>query len=118
MSHEDWIPYDGKINVGDVWGWVEPVWHKANKSSKPVVIGERDMLAQLLKVDGAWLEFKLIRCTTKNAETWWKHIPELKADKPVRRKRETLVKRKPRRRPWISADGEPARAVTVSKYLN
>jgi len=118
MSHENWIPYDGKLNSGDVWRWREPVWHKAQKKSKAVIIGERLMLAQLLKVDGDWLEFKLMKCETKNAETWWKPIPELKDDKPLRRKRATLVRRKPDRRPWATSDGEPARAVTVSKYLN
>lgn len=45
-------------------------------------------------------------------------IPDLKADKPLRRKRETLLKRKPERRPWATEDGEPPRSVTVSKYLN
>jgi hypothetical protein len=45
-------------------------------------------------------------------------IPDLKADKPLRREREKLLKRKPERRPWATEDGEPARSVTVGKYLN
>jgi hypothetical protein len=113
------MPYDGKIYVSDVWGWLEPVWKpKARKKSKPVIIGERKVVAQLVKVDGDWLEFTLISSTTKNAETWWKYIPELKAGEPLRRHRKTLLKRKPERRPWGESDGEPARAVTVSKFLN
>jgi hypothetical protein len=119
MSEEGWIPYDGKIYVGDVWSWREPAWKPTTrKKSKRVIIGERSILAQLTKVDGDWLEFVLMSCKTKNAETWWKFIPELKADKPLRRHRKTLAKRKPERRPWGDSDGEPARATTVSKFLN
>ena len=119
MPQKGWIAYDGKINVGDVWRWSEPAWKpKGRKKSKPVMMGERRIIAQLVKVDGDWLEFALMSCETKNAETWWKTIPELKADKHLRRSRKTLAKRRPERRPWGETDGEPARAVTVSKFLN
>jgi hypothetical protein len=49
------------------------------------MICERLILAQLVKVDGDWLEFALMSCETKNAETWWKNTPELKSDKHLRR---------------------------------
>jgi hypothetical protein len=55
---------------------------------------------------------------TTNAELWWKAIPELKADKPLRKQRTALAKRHVERRPWGSADGEPARSLSGgSKFL-
>src|ERR1051326_3030000 len=102
-----WIPCKNDYKVGDVLRWREVVWKpKARKSSKPVMIGERLITAQLAHCDGEWLEFILKSCETKNAETWWKPIPELKADKPLKRRRGPLSKRNPERRPWGGKDGE------------
>jgi hypothetical protein len=82
------------------------------------MIGERFITAQLIKCDGDWLEFTLMSCETTNAELWWKRIPELKADKPLRRSLRALVKRDPERRPWGGKDGEAARAITASRFLS
>ena len=88
-----WIPCNGKFVVSDVCRWREPVWKpRARKSSKAVVIGERLITAQLTRCDGDWLEFELMSCHTTNAETWWKRIPELKANKPLQIKRAALAK--------------------------
>jgi CRISPR/Cas system-associated endonuclease Cas1 len=115
-----WMPFHGRFVVGDVYRWKEPVWkQKARKTSKAVKIGERQIVAQLTGVDGDLLVFSLMSCETKNAELWWKAIPELKSDKPLRKNRSTLAKRKPERRPWGSADGEPARSLSGgSRFLS
>ena len=114
-----WIPCNGKFTPSDVCRWREPVWKpKARKTSKPVVIGERLITAQLTHCDGDWLEFTLMSCETTNAELWWKRIPELKTDKPLRRSRKSLAKRNPERRPWGGKDGEGARAITASRFLS
>jgi hypothetical protein len=81
------------------------------QEKQPVMICERLILAQLVKVDGDWLEFALMSCETKNGETWWKNIPELKANKHLRRSCQTLVTRKPavghsRRRTGAGRDGQ------------
>ena len=87
-------------------------------TEKAVKIGERLIIAQLMGVDGEVLVFSLMSSQTQNAELWWKAIPELKADKPLRKNRATLAKRNPERRPWGSADGEPARSISGgSKFL-
>jgi hypothetical protein len=54
-----------------------------------------------------------------NAETWWKRIPPLKADKPLKRRCGPLGKRNPERRPWGGKDGEAARGIVAfaSKFL-
>jgi hypothetical protein len=113
------MPFNGRFVVGDVYRWSEPVWKpKARKSSKAVKIGERLIVAQLMGVDGELLVFALMSAETKNAELWWKSIPELKADKPLRKNRSALAKRNPERRPWGTADGEPARAISGgSRFL-
>jgi hypothetical protein len=113
-----WMPCDGKFVESDVLRWREPVWKpKRGKTAKPVLIGERLITAQLLREDGGWLEFALLSCETKNAETWWKKIPELKPDKPLRRSRAALLKRNPERRPWGAKDGEAARVLAASRFL-
>jgi hypothetical protein len=112
------MPWDGTLAVHDVLRWREPVWKpKGRKKSKPVVIGERLLTAELKSCDGDWLEFKLMDSVTTNAELWWKRIPELKSDKPLRRKRSTLMKRKPERLPWGGTDGEDVRPRTMSRFL-
>lgn len=118
MKTRDWIPCDGTFIESDVLRWREPAWKpKARKNSKPVMIGERLITAQLVKRDGDWLEFTLISCETKNAETWWKKIPELDPTKPLRRRASALVKKKPERHRWPGKDGEPARTLLTSVFF-
>lgn len=106
------------IIAHDVIRWRERVWKpKARKNSRAVAIGERFITAEVLRCDGDWIELALKSCETTNAETWWKRIPELKADKPLRRRRSTIEKGNPQRRPWGGADGEAARAISASKFL-
>ncbi len=113
------MPFNGRFVVGDVYRWDEPVWKpKARKTSKAVKIGERRIVGQLMGIEDETLIFALMSAETKNAELWWKSIPELKADKPLRKNRAALAKRNPERRPWGSADGEPARSISGgSKFL-
>jgi hypothetical protein len=115
----EWMPFTGRFVVGDVYRWNEPVWKpKARKTSKAVKIGDRNLTGQLIGEDGEVLVFALMSSKTTNAELWWKTIPELKADKPLRKHRAALAKRKPERRPWGSADGEPARSISGgSRFL-
>jgi hypothetical protein len=113
-----WFSCTGSFTDGDVYQWREPVWKpRARKTSKPVRIGERHITAQLDRHDGDWLFFTLMDCKTKNAETWWKNIPELKKGETLRRSRRALMKKNPERRAWGTEDGESARAITSSKYL-
>ncbi|HEV8414167.1 MAG TPA: hypothetical protein VGQ49_11270 [Bryobacteraceae bacterium] len=115
----DWIPCKDDYRIGDVLRWREPVWKpKARKNSRTVLIGERLITAQVTHCDREWVEFALKSCETATAETWWKPIPELKADKPLKRRRSSLGKRSPKRRPWGGKDGEAARAVVTSKFLS
>lgn len=115
----DWIPCKGDYRVGDILRWREAVWKpKARRNSRTVMIGERLITARLTQCDGDWLEFALKSSETKNAETWWKPIPELKTDKPLKRRRGALSKKNPERRPWGGKDGEAARGIVASKFLN
>ena len=111
-----WIPCRDDYRVGDVLRWREAVWKpKARKNSRSVVIGERLITAQVLKCDGDCIEFTLKNCETTNAETWWKPIPALKSDKPLKLRRGPLGKRNPERRPWGGKDGEAARGAVAGK---
>jgi hypothetical protein len=116
----EWMPFGGRFVIGDVYRWHQPAWKpKGWKKSKSRPIGDREIIAQLTGVEDEILIFKLMSCkTTKNDEDWWKPIAELKGDEPLRKNRATLTKLKPDRRPWESADGEPARSISGgSKFL-
>ena len=111
-----WTPCRGDYRVGDVIRWREAVWKpKARKSSRAVVIGERLIKAQVLKRDDEWIEFTLKSCETTNAETWWKPIPPLKADKPLKRRVSSFGKKNPERWSWGGKDGEAARRAVAGK---
>ena len=115
-----WIPCKDDYRVGDVVRWREPIWKpKARKNSRGVVIGENLITAEVVRCDGEWIEFALMSCETTRAEAWWKPIPALKADKPLKRRRGPLGKRNPERRPWGGKDGEAARGIVAfaSKFL-
>ena len=91
---------------------------RGRRKSKSRPIGDKEIIAQLIGVEGEILIFKLMSCKTKNDEDWWRPIAELKADEPLRKYRASLAKLKPDRRPWGTADGEPARLNSGgSKFL-
>ncbi len=118
-----WMPCDGNPVPDDIYRWREPAWKpKARKTSKSVIIGEREITARLTKSEGDWLEFELIECQTTNAELWAKRIPELKVGELLRRRRRVFLTRNPERRPWGGKDGESARAIiaasAASKFLS
>jgi hypothetical protein len=115
----EWMPFGGRFVVGDVYRWHQPAWkRKARKTSKSVKMGVREIIAQLIGIEGELLIFKLMSCRTTNDEGWWRPIPEFKADEPLRKYRAALAKLKPDRRPWGSADGEPARSISGgSRFL-
>jgi hypothetical protein len=114
-----WMPFGGRFVIGDVYRWHQPAWKpKGRRKSKSRRIGDREIIAQLIGVEGDILIFKLMSCKTKNDEDWWRPIAELKADEPLRKYRASLAKLKPDRRPWGTADGEPARLNSGgSKFL-
>lgn len=112
MSELEWIPCEDDYRIGDVVRWREPAWKpRARKGTPP--IGERLITAQVTRCDTEWVEFALKSCVTTNAEGWWRPIPELKADKPLKKRRGPLGKKKPERKPWGGKDGEAARAEVV-----
>ena len=118
-----WMPSKGDPIPDDIYRWRQPAWKpKARKTSKSVIIGERDITARLKKCDGDWLEFELMSCKTTNAELWAKRIPELKVGEPLRISRRVFMNRNPERRPWGGKDGESARAIiaasAASKFLS
>jgi hypothetical protein len=112
----EWIPCGKTFIAGDVLQWNEPAWKKkARKGSRP--IGERTITAQIIKCDAEWVELALESCETKNAETWWKKIPEFKLNEPLRRRRNWLADKSPKRRPWGGKDGEAARVLAASRFM-
>jgi hypothetical protein len=56
-----------------------------------------------------------MECKTTNAELWWKRIPELKADKPLRIRRSELMKRRPERGKHWHQPGVSSRNGTIHK---
>ncbi len=113
-----WMPCNGSFVAGDVIRWREPVWgrRRAGKKKAPP-IGEMLIVAQVVECGAEWVWLSLQSSKTKNAETWWKKIPELKEGATLKRQRATLSKRNAERRSWGGKDGESARTLAASRFL-
>jgi hypothetical protein len=59
---EEWIPCGSSFIEADLVRWTEGVWEKPPRrpKGKAVHIGERVVIAQILKLDGDWVEFVVL----------------------------------------------------------
>ena len=80
---------------------------------KAVHIGERVLIAQILKLDGDWVEFVVLGGSIASEKSGWKVSP-VAAGTEVSRKRQTVEKGKPERLLWSD---ETVRALLVARSL-
>jgi len=87
----NWTTCGQDIIEGDVIRWTEAVWKPTRrKKAKPVKIGTRKLVGQVVKADAEWLTVTLKRCEVEPAVGWWRTIPLLKGE--ARRKRASIAR--------------------------
>jgi len=110
-----WIPCGATFVEGDDLRWLEAVWKpKARKNVKPVKIGGRIIVAQVIRCDAEWADLRVIHCETAAADGW--AIDNLQPGELLRRKREPLSKS------WAATErklwsDESARAIVASAFF-
>lgn len=110
----EWIPCGSGFIEADVIRWTEGVWRKRRRNrGRAINIGERVVIAEVLRDDGKWLDL-LVRDCTITKETTAHPVAPLEKNGPVRRKRHTVEKGKPERILWSD---ETVRAALVSRHL-
>ncbi len=110
----EWIPCGSGFIEADVIRWTEGVWRKPRRNrGRAVNIGERVVIAEVIRDDGKWLDL-LVRDCTIIKETTAHTVAPLEKNAPVRRKRHTVEKGKPQRLLWSD---ETVRALLVSRLL-
>jgi hypothetical protein len=110
-----WIPCGSGFIEADVIRWNEGVWQKPRRRrGRAVNIGERVVIAEVVRDEGGWLDLLVRGCTVANEKPGRKVLP-LAKNTEVRRKRHTIEKGKPERLLWSD---ESVRALLVSKFLS
>src|SRR5574337_869296 len=110
----EWIPCSSGFIEADVIRWSEGVWRKPRRrKGRAVNIGDRVVIAEVIRDDGEWLDL-LVRDCTVMRETHGLQLMMLAKNTEVRRKRHTVEKGKPERLLWSD---ETARALLVSRSL-
>jgi len=113
-----WIPCGGKVIVGDVACWPEPIWKEKGKRKKTLVqIGVRLMTASVTRLEGKdWVHLSVLECVIKDIQQP-KPLAPLRKGEALKRKRSTLERGQAHRLAWAGADGEAARALAISKFM-
>jgi hypothetical protein len=108
----EWIPCGSGFIEADVIRWNEGVWHKPRgRRGRTVNIGERQVIAEVIRDEGDWVDLLVRDCTVSSEKPGRKVLP-LAKKLEVRRKRRTIQKGKPQRLLWSD---ESVRALLVSK---
>jgi hypothetical protein len=111
----EWIACGSGFIAADVIRWKEGVWQKPRRRrGRSVNIGDRMVIAEVIRDDGGWVELLVRACTVSSEKPGRKVLP-LAKNTEVRRKRHTIEKGKPERLLW---NDEGARAVLVSRFLS
>jgi len=113
----EWIPIGGDFIEADVIRWTEGVYrNRRRKKSKPMRIGERLVMAEVLRDEAGWVNLLVRGCEVLSASFGRdiRDVPGLPKNTEIKRKRKTIVRGKPERLAWSD---ESARAIVASKFL-
>ena len=109
----EWIPCGGGFIEADVVRWTESVWQDLARGPVHAVnTGERLVVAEVLRVDGEWVELLVRDCRVVSEMPGWILEPLANGQK-VRRKRRTIERGKPERLLWSD---EGVRTLLVSRF--
>lgn len=113
----EWIPIGDDFIVADVIRWKEGVFkNRRRKKAKPMRLGERLVIAEVLRDEAGWVYLLVRGCEVVSANMGWnlRDVPLLAKNTETKRKRKTIARGKPERLLWSD---ESARAVVASKFL-
>jgi hypothetical protein len=113
-----WISCRGNVIAGDVVRWIEPIWKEKGKGKQKLVkIGVRHMTAAVTRLESRdWVHLSVLKCVIKDIQQA-KPLEPLRNGEAVKRKRSTLERGDAERLPWTGSEGEPVRALAISKFL-
>lgn len=111
---EPWVAADDIIRA-DVIRWTEGVYSRRGRSKKSLRVGERQVVAEVLKrTDDGWLMLLIRRCTITRDEYAGGSVPTLKLGSEVRRAVKTVLRGKLERLLWSD---ESARDAIIRQFL-
>lgn len=97
---EPWVAAENIIRA-DVIRWTEGVFSRRGRSKKSLRVGERQVVAEVLKrTDDGWLMLLIRRCTITRDEFAGSSVPTLELESEVRRAFKTVLRGKPERLLW------------------
>ena len=113
----EWIAAGEHFVEADVIRWQERVYQTRRRGrSKAAKIGERRVVAEVLRDVDGWVCLLIRHCELMSVETGrlMRIVPLLEPGTEVKRKRQTIVNGKVERLQWTD---ENVRSVIVSKFL-
>lgn len=112
----EWVPVGDDFIVADVIRWREGVFkNRRSKKGKAIKLGERLMIAEVLREEVGWVYLLVRGCEVLSATIGRNpsDVPVLAKGIEAKRKRATIVRGKPERLLWSD---ESARALLTSWF--
>jgi hypothetical protein len=112
----EWVPVGNDFIAADVIRWKEGVFKpRRSKKGKAIKLGERQMIAEVLRDEAGWVYLLVRGCEVMSATIGLNpcDVPVLAKGTGTKRKRATIVRGKPDRLLWSD---ESARALLASWY--
>lgn len=110
----EWVPCSSGLIEADVIRWSEGIWKQPpRKRGRAVNLGDRLVIAEVIRDDGEWVDLVVHDCTVASEMTRH-HVAPLTTNAAVRRKRHTIEKGSPGRLLWSD---ETVRALLVCRLL-
>ena len=114
----EWVSTGDDFIAADVIRWKEGAYlNRYKKKRKATRLGERLVIAQVLRDEAGWVYLLVLSCEAVSAYIGRNisDVPMLPKDKEIPRKRATILRGKPERLLWSD---ESARALVASKFLD
>ncbi len=111
-----WVETGDHFIEADVLRWKEAVFQTRRRNGKSVKIGERLVVAEVLREDSDWVYLLVRHCELASTMTGRlpRQVPLLGIGQATKRKRRTISRAKPERLLWSD---ENVRSVIASKFL-
>jgi hypothetical protein len=112
----EWVPVGNDFIAADVIRWKEGVFKpRRSKKGKAIKLGERQMIAEVLRDEAGWVYLLVRGCEVLSATIGvnLRDVPIVEKNTQTKRKRATIVRGKPDRLLWSD---ESARMLLASWY--
>lgn len=110
------IPTGDHFIEADVIRWKEAVFKPRRKKGRAVKLGDRVVVAEILRQDREWVYLLVRHCELVSVTTGRldRQVPLLQKGMETKRKRNTIACGKAERLPWSD---ENVRSIVASKFL-